>query len=210
MNAKKRFVTAIVLSTVLLAVAASFWQAKRGDNQLGSIALTGPRGKFGPMIETVLPAAKSNGTTDVVDLETGRVLLHPSLDLDARTIMAWVRSNGLDISGFAVSGGAACITYDMTIVAAEGKRWEEITEEELLGNPALSPGKHSPRRLLLPGPDRPDTYLFRTGEGTLGMLQIVGLSQNGQGVNIRYKLINPTGGETSVVSATKSRAKQDL
>ena len=39
------------------------------------------------------------------------------------------------------------------------------------------------------GNDRPNTYIFRTGEGTLGMLRIVGLSQNGQGVTIRYKLI---------------------
>ena len=41
------------------------------------------------------------------------------------------------------------------------------------------------------GHDHPDTYMFRTGEGTLGMLRIVGLSPRGQGMKIRYKLINP-------------------
>src|SRR5688572_6004269 len=193
MNAKKYFVTAIALSTVLLAVAASFWQAKRGDSLSVPTALTGPRGKFGPMIETVLPAAKTEISVDMLDLETGRAQLQPTLEhfnsrVDA--VMAWVRSNGLDISGFAWSGGAACVTYDMIIVAAEGKRWEEITEEELLGNLALAPGRHSPRRLLLQGPNRPDTYLFRTGEGTLGMFRIVGLNEHGRGVNICYKLIN--------------------
>jgi hypothetical protein len=40
------------------------------------------------------------------------------------------------------------------------------------------------------GNNRPDTYIFRTGDGTLGMLRIVGLSQHSQGVKIRYKLLN--------------------
>ena len=193
MNAKKYFVTAIVLSTLLLAFAASCWQAKRGDNLPGSIALTGPSGKFGPMIETILPAAKDNGDTDIVDLETGRALVQRAFDSDSRAdaIMAGIRSNGLDISSTVWSSGAACVTYDMTIVAVEGKFWDEATEEELLGNPALSP-RHSPRRMLVLGNNHIDTYMFRTGEGTLGMLQLVGLSQRGQGVKVRYKLINPT------------------
>jgi len=194
MNAKKYFVTAIVLSTLLLAFAASCWQAKRGDNLPGSIALTGPSGKFGPMIETILPAAKDNGDTDIVDLETGRTLVQPPFDFNSRAdaIMGWIRTNGLDISCSVWPGGTACVTYDMTIVAVEGKCWEEITEEKLLGNPALAPGRHSPRRLLVLGPNRPDTYMFRTGEGTLGMFRIVGLNQHGRGVNICYKLINPS------------------
>lgn len=211
MNAKKYFVTAIALSTVLLAFAASFRQAKRDDKPPGAMALSGPSGKFGPLIETILPA-KANGATDIFDLETGRAQLQPPLDFNARAdqIMAWVRSNGLDISGFTWSGGGACVTYNMTLVAVAGNRWDEVTEAELLGNPALAPGRHSPRKLLLEGDNRPDTYMFRTGEGTLGMLRILGASQDGQGVNIRYRLINPVRGENSVAAATESRAKQDL
>ena len=186
MNAKKYVVAAILLNVVLLAVAASFWQAKHGAND--------PSGKFGPVIETALPAANANGATDILNLETGRALLQPPsehFDSRADAMVGWIRSNRLDISCFVWPGGAACVTYDMAIVAVEGKYWEETSEEELLGNPALSPGRHSPRRLLVVKHDRPDTYMFRTGEGTLGMLRIVGLSQHGQGVNIRYKLINP-------------------
>src|ERR1043166_1942984 len=187
MNAKKYVVAAIVLSAGVLPFAASFWPTKR------QTALSGPGGKYGPVIETVLPAAKTKGATDLLDLETGRALLQPPVEYfnagaDAR--MTWIRSNGLDISCFVWPGGGACVTYGMTIVAVEGRCWEETTEEELLGNPALAPGQHSPRKLLVLGRD-PDTYVFRTREGTLGMLRIVGLSQHGRGVNIRYKLINP-------------------
>jgi hypothetical protein len=196
MNAKKYLVAAaIVLSAVLLALAASsFWQTKPGDHEPGRAALTGPGGKFGPVIETVVPAAKTNGTTDMLDLETGRVQPLPPFEYfnsRADVIMAWIRSNGLDISCSVWPNGAACVTHDMIIVAVDGECWKETTEQELIGNPALASGRHSPRRMLVLGHDRPDTYVFRTGEGTLGMLRIVGLSRHGRGVNICYKLINP-------------------
>jgi hypothetical protein len=205
MNAKKYFVAAIVLSTVLLAFAASYFlrPTHRGDNETGP-ALTGPSGKFGPVIDTVVPTADNNGTADILDLETDRSRIQPPwahFNYRVDAIMGWIRSNGLDISSFVLSGGAACITYDMTIVPVERKCWEETTSEELRDNPALAPRPHSPRRLLVVGDNRPDTYIFRTGEGTLGMLRIVGLSQNGQGVKIRYKLINPA----SMVSTVSAR-----
>ena len=212
MNAKKYFITALGVGTVMLTIAASVWQAKREGNRSGSPALTGASGRFGPTVEIVLPAAKGDGVVEIADLETGCTWQQPAPDqfkAGACAIMDWVRSSGLDISGFAWSGGAACITYGMNCVPVAGRRWEQITEEELLNNPALAPGRHFPRRLLLQGGDHPDTYLFRTGEGALGMLRIAGLGDRGRGVRICYKLINPDG-EIPVVSATKSRAKRDL
>jgi hypothetical protein len=208
MNAKKYTVAAILLSTVLVAFAASLWQTKRGVNSLNEpcepsrMALSGPAGKFGRVIDTVLPAAKTNGATDILNLETGRALLQPPLDLNSRAdvIMAWIRSNGLDISCSAWPASAACVTHDMAIVAVEAKCWENTTEEEILTNPALAARRHHPRRLLVLGQSHPDTYVFRTGEGTLGMLRITGLSQDGQGVNIRYKLINPLNSENSIAA----------
>ena len=59
MNAKQYLVVAILLNVVLLAFAAAFWPTKRGANEPGPTALTGPSGRFGPAIETVLPLAKN-------------------------------------------------------------------------------------------------------------------------------------------------------
>jgi len=201
MNGKKYFVAAIVVNTVLLAFAACFCrhflceaQAGEGANARRIAALIGPGGKFGPVKEITLPAADATGCAEILDLETGRALPQERFEhfnFRADAIMGWIRSHGLDISCNLWSGGATCVTYDMTIVAVEGKRWKEATEQELIGNPALAPVPHSPRRLLVLGNDRPDTYMFRTGEGTLGMLRIVGLSEDGRGVKICYKLINP-------------------
>jgi|SRR5215813_3882243 len=196
MNAKKYFVAVIVLGTGLLGFGALIWQTQHGGNCL-SKALTGPSGKFGPKVETVLRDANTQSPANLVDLETGRALVQPSLDrfkYRAEAIVGWIRANGLDISCFVWSGRAACVTYDMTIVAVEGKCWEETSEGQLFDNPALAPGQPSPRRLLVLGPNRPDTFMFRTREGTLGMLRIVGvvgLGQHAQGVKICYKLINP-------------------
>ncbi len=199
MNTKKYLVTAMVLNTVLLAFAVSLghhpaYETQRGANDLRKTALTGPSGKFGPVIETVLPGAKTESAPEILDLETGRMLHEPPFEyFDSRVdaIMAWPRSHGLDISCSVWSSGATCVTYDMIIVPVEGKCWEETTEQELLRNPALAPVRHSPRRLLVQGNNGPDTYIFRTAEGTLGMLHIVGLDQHGRGVRIRYKLVNP-------------------
>ena len=212
MNAKKCFLTVTVLSAVILAIAASFRPLKRGINEHERTALSGLSGKFGPVIETTLPTVKTKGDNDILnilDLETGRASLQPPVE-DADATMAWIRSNHVDISCSVWSDGAACVTYNMVVVAGEGKCWEATTEQELLANPVLALGQRAPRRLLFLGPDRPDTYLFRTGEGNLGMLQTIGLSQDGQGVKIRYKLLNPARSESSIVSATEARPKRDF
>lgn len=192
MNAKKYLMAAIVLGVVFLAIAASR-QAKRGAIEPKRMPLSGNCGEFGPVIDTVLPAAQNENAAEILDLETGKTLRQPALDLDSRAdeIVAWVRSNRLDISGSVWPNGAACVIYDMTVVGVERKCWDESTTQELLDNADLPPPRHSPRRLLVLGNDEVNTYMFRTGDGTLGMLRIIGLSRNGRGVRICYKLINP-------------------
>jgi hypothetical protein len=199
MNAKKYILVVIVLNTVLAAFAACFyrhlpWQTQGEATDSRAIAMSGAEGKFGRTVEVVLSAGRSDGSAEILDLETGRALPPPPLDAfnsRADAIMGWIRSKGLDISCNVWPGGATCVTYDMIVVAVDGNRWGKATKEELMRNPALSAVGHFPRRLLVLGHNRPDTYMFRTGEGTLGMLRIVGLSEDERGVKICYKLVNP-------------------
>ena len=196
MKAKKYIVAAIILNTVLLAFAASIYQHRAGETRRVAdpkTDSTASSGKFGAIVDTVVPAAKEDGTADLMDLETGLTLLHPPLEFfnfRAGTIMGWIRSNGLDISCFLWPGGAACITYDMAVIPVDAKCWEQTREEELVANPALYPVRNSPRKLLVLGQNRPDTYIFRTAEGTFGILHIVGFGEQERGVKIRYKMIN--------------------
>src|SRR3954447_4465664 len=148
MNAKKWFVALIILNTALLAFAVSLYN--QGERRRD--AIIGSRGKFGPVIETILTATKPGEPADIPDLETRHALRQPPFEhfnSGAGAIMGWIRSNGLDVSSFLWSGGAACVTYDMSIAPVEGKCWEETTEQELRGNPVLAAARHSPRRLLL-------------------------------------------------------------
>ena len=188
MSAKKYLVAAIGLNAALLAFAVVHIPTgtmKRGTNDVS--------GKFGPVVETVLPPAGGDSSVDILDLETGRTVLQPPIESfnSGAAIMGWIRSHSLDISCFTWSTSAACITYDMTVVPVERRLWDNTTERDLIENPALAPALHSPRRLLVLGPGRPHTYLLRTGEGTLGMLRIVGAEQHGKGVKVQYKLVNP-------------------
>ena len=195
MNANKYLVTAMISGAVILTFASyALRQRTVDDHERSSMALSGSAGKFGPTIETIVPAAKKEGDLEMLDLETGRAMVQPPLEhfnSRAEDIMAWVKSNGLDISCSVWSGSGVCVTYNMLVVAVDGKNWEQITEADLAGNPALDAGQNTPRRLLVLGQNRPDTYAFRTCEGTLGMLQL-GLSPNGRKVKIRYKMIHAT------------------
>ena len=197
MSAKKYLVVAIGLNAALLAFAA-FHMSPTGKTQR-----TNGSSEFGPVIETVLPPARGDSSVDILDLETGRTMLQPPFEYfngRAPAIMGWIRSNSLDISCFTWSSGAACVTYDMTLVPVEGHCWDTAREQELVHSPALAPALHSPRRLLVLGHGRPDTFLFRTGDGTLGILRLVGADQKGKGVKIRFKLVNEPRGSSPALS----------
>jgi hypothetical protein len=206
MKNKKYFVSGIVLNAITFAFATCMCQQPNEALAAGdpaSASLGRPGAKFGPTVETVLPATTSE-QPEILDLESGRLTRQEPLErfkFHPDAIMGWIRNKGLDISCNVWSTGATCVTYDMTTVGVAAKCWNNITEEEILGNPALAPKSHSPRRLLVLGKNRPDTYIFRTGEGTLGILQIVGLSKHG-GVKIRYKMINPV---KAVFTAAQNR-----
>ena len=148
---------------------------------------------FGPVVEATLPAEQSDGGTEILDLDTGRWLIMPALDRfneDVGAMMTWIRTNGLNISCRVwPDGSAACVTCNMTVVPVETRCWNETATHDFPGLPVLTPGHHSATRLLLLGPGRAETYVFRTDEGTVGMLRLVGLSDDKRLVKIRYKLL---------------------
>jgi hypothetical protein len=216
---KKWFVIAAILSAVLLATAAYVTQTLRhlsraggeADAEAGSRAvlsldqLAGSGHGFGPVVEVMLPAARGDGKTEILNLKTGRWLTQPSLGYfhdDARALRTWIRTNGLNISGRVwPDGSATCVTYNMAAVPVETKCWEETAAGDLPVIPVLAPDQHSPRRLLVLRPGRTQTYAFRTDEGTTGILYLLGLSDDGCGVRIQYKLV-PARGEVAQHIAT--------
>jgi hypothetical protein len=196
-----------VLSVVLLAAAAYvslavIRQQPTGARNLATpepgrypevtlTRLAGPGQRFGPVFEATLPAARSDGHTELLDLETGRCLTRPGLDgfnENVAAMMTWIRTNRLNIScRIWPDGRAAWVTYNMTVVPVETTCWEATPADDIPDIPV--PGQHSPSRLLVLGPGCTDTYAFRTDAGTLGLLHLVGLSDDARLVKIRYKLL---------------------
>jgi hypothetical protein len=210
---KKWFLIGAVLSVVLLAAATHFpqevlhWQpsgarsvaAPPADLHAEITRVAGSGLGFGPVVEATLPAARGDGETELLDLETSRWLTQPGLEdfnENVGAMMTWIRTSGANISGRVwPDGSAACVTYNMTMVPLQTSCWEKTAAGELPGIPALDPDQHSPSRLLVLGCGRTETYVFRTDEGTLGMLRLVGLSADERLVTIRYKVLQ-AGGET--------------
>ena len=209
MVSKKWFLTATVLGAVLATAAAyhvsreAQSQPSCGEAQVNPATgippavkleqVAGARLGFGPVMEATLPAAKRGGRTEMLNLETGQWLTQPRLDQfndDARALVIWIRTNGVNISGHVwPDGTAACLTYNMRVVPLDTKCWEESAAATVCGLPPLAADRHSSRRLLPLANGEPDTYVFQTDAGTRGVLRLVGLSDDRHGVKIRYKLV---------------------
>jgi hypothetical protein len=193
------------LGLVVLMAAANFSQrppsadrnpATPGPGVHPRVMLTRLAGAgqgFGPVVEATLPAASIDGETELLDLETGCSMIRPGLERfndNAAAMTSWVRAKALNISGRVwPDGTAACITYNMTALPVETRCWGQAAGSDIPGIPVPEPGQHSPSRLLVVRPGCPETYVFRTDEGTLGMLRLVGLSEDQRAVKIRYKLL---------------------
>ncbi|MCK4282999.1 MAG: hypothetical protein KAX44_01685, partial [Candidatus Brocadiae bacterium] len=150
-------------------------------------------GPFGPVIERVLLDANRRAAC-FIDLETGRVLSAPT-DADVlrqvgsgpESKLAWVRSYGVDAAGQVLEGKMTLAGLDLILVPVAVERWDSTTAAFLFENQVLAigaPGMFTP---VTPSDELPATYGFKTREGGMGILQIVGFTEEPKGVKIRYK-----------------------
>ncbi len=146
---------------------------------------------FGPVIERVVDDA-STATNYLIDLDTGR-LFTPPADLkpgdgtgDAKV---WYVRNGIDAMGNTKPGIEGLVGVDVFVLPVSNDRWNSITHADW---EALRSANTEWRVEAMPGAGSlPATFLFKTREGGIGILQILGLNFNPLGVRIRYKLLQP-------------------
>ena len=148
---------------------------------------------FGPVIERVVNDMDAE-TNNLIDLDTGIMSsLPPSImSDDATTYERWCRKVGVDISGRSKTRPLLCgLSLICDPVAID--QWNKLTQSNLdtflqrHANNYAFPGE------AIGGTTGTDihqpTYLFKTREGGLGILQITGYTENRRGVKIRYKLV---------------------
>ena len=148
---------------------------------------------FGPVIE--------RGVKDALDLESGRVAEVPEAITEKSSIaenvieaMSWVDREGLDV--FA-DFGTVIVGRKMRVIAQDKGQWDALTASQVAALLDSSPVKAEDFAKFEAG-DGGATYVFETGQGGRGILQVVG--SDGV-VKLRYKLVRTESDPKQAASA---------
>ncbi len=134
------------------------------------------------------------GDDSMLDFETGRLF---SLTSEARTRdderIAWLAGKGIDFAGETSGGSMGGIGICLGVMPLDPAWWDRDVSVESLNDMGL---KDVANLLTAPiagiGP-LPATYAFRTREGSVGILQILGVTEEARGVKLRYRMVHCAG-----------------
>jgi len=142
--------------------------------------------------EYVFPSADTSARPLWLDLETGRCLIDPDRDYIAggsAVLSEWVRRHGLDVYATVDRDGSFCLyPRYMAVAQVDGKLWQQASLEEIASHPALQSMARPYGRALLFKDRAEGTYLFRTKDGTSGILQVQRTEDSLPELRIRWKL----------------------
>ncbi|MCP4609201.1 MAG: hypothetical protein GY845_10860 [Planctomycetes bacterium] len=121
------------------------------------------------------------------DLDNGELITPPNtLDFDdENAVLRWIKENEIDVMGETAAGVHGLIGFNMYAARVDNYFWDAAPQEvtnrlmERIDEPVLL----SVEDLL------PVTYLIKTSEYKLGILQILDFVENPKGIKIRYKLL---------------------
>jgi beta-lactamase regulating signal transducer with metallopeptidase domain len=167
----------------------------------GSLIPFGPTVSFGPVTEVTLAHATDGWNGDYLDFDSGKRLRIPQ---EIKEITGgqriprsnqWFRQNGVDVGTFwgwtlegdkfiRLQNAHSCFVWPV-----DNARWETI-EQEIRENHPLSLGDpQSGFGNIEEKSKTPLTYLIRTREGGVGMVQLLGFNADMSGIRIRYKML---------------------
>ncbi len=165
--------------------------------QPGSNARIPVSASLGPTLEYVLPDPERRHA-ELFDMDTGAFATMEEFGADDRATHKWVRDHGMDALGVIEKGTAGVLLFDVATIDVPPDRWGAITLQEIADHKILKqkePDKITP---VTCEPSSPvPTCIFRTREGSLGVLQVLGESETPKGVKIRYRLARVPGGASS-------------
>ncbi len=144
---------------------------------------------FGPAIERELGGWPGLDCT-VLDLDQGRLLLVPTNTVAAsinnpRPMLNWMVQQGADLMVTMGAGAGLHLDDGVLLRLAGGATFESVdastVRRELGGGGA--------QNLSIPGTEvqAQPVFLYRTREGGMGVLQVLGLSQDPHNLRIRFK-----------------------
>ena len=174
---------------------------------------------FGPVIEHVLNDPDDDTRNSFMDLDTGKVFDCPvewpvnrmtnaspfeagirfGLTMGAaESLLRAVRERKIDLQSDA--SGNSLTAYDMAVVAVPNEQFN--TSAEAVAQ-SWQPASPEPVEGYAPlhATNVPATWLFKTREGGMGVLQVAGFTEKPRGVKLRYKLVQTN----ALVSATQEK-----
>jgi hypothetical protein len=152
---------------------------------------------FGPAQETVV---RQGGADSLLNLDTGTGFAPPTDLKSQEESLRWLVRNGIDLSGGNPTFVRELTGVDLVVETRPNDAWDKATAQDLRKSTALAAAPPSQPVRLSVNPDEPVTCAFKTREGSLGLLQVVGFEDvpSGSGPNppppgirIRYKLAQP-------------------
>jgi serine/threonine protein kinase len=153
---------------------------------------------FGPVVEQVVQLGDNDGPTQWLNLDTGTLIEKP---------LGWWLTQALDpkerntLSGLGFSmtdtGFDATAIGMVFLSTLANEKWDSATPEsvveevERLASEQLVKSR-SPlgdSMVMAGNAEMPKTYVFKTPGRIVGILQVIGFTENPRGVRIRYKLV---------------------
>jgi len=128
-----------------------------------------------PLSEVIERTVNDDGVGHdmLIDLDTGRLFTPPSKDLfeDEAKALGWINQNEIDAMGETKPSVRGLVGMEMIAIPIANERWGSMTPAELDDTLKLTrPG--TPAVMSAKG-ELPATFLFKTREGGMGILQIV-------------------------------------
>jgi len=163
---------------------------------------------FGPVTERVVydDSVKYNV---YINLDNGRLFARPRQVVGFRQNMDWFREQGIDALCDTDPLVAGLVGMDMVIQPMPERVWETMGAKELAHQELWTFAKPGfPVYVSVRG-ELPTTYIFRTREDGMGVLQIVGFTDDPPGVRIRHKMVQQPPTRRTLVSGISLRERVD-
>ena len=155
------------------------------------------------MVERILNDPDDDPRNSFLDLDTGMVFDDPvppptgNMSVEMRigfaigsidSLLRAIRERKVDLVGDA--SGNSLAGYDLVALPVANEQFDSASADTILwrqNETALTNARED--FLTLHATNTPATWLFKTREGSSGILQITGFTDNPRGVKLRYKLV---------------------
>jgi serine/threonine protein kinase len=143
---------------------------------------------FGPVIERVINLVGAR-TNFLIAFKTGNLRTPPLEIADSSSdIYNWAQRVGVD-AGAGIINKDVLSGFDMAVIAAPAQCWEELSPAQAARRLDSQPLDHF--NIMSYGTaSLPDTCVFKTHEGGIGILQVTEYVSDPPGLKVRYKFLD--------------------